>query len=119
MLDAVRHTPTVRAVVVATTDKVYENLKFARPFVEDDRLGGHDPYSASKAWTEILTTSFRRSFFEPAGRPTVSTARAGNVIGGGDWSPFRVVRDIVEAFETGKTVALRWPCGPGSTCSIR
>jgi CDP-glucose 4,6-dehydratase len=109
VLDAVRHTPTVRAVVVATTDKVYENLEIGRPFVEGDRLGGHDPYSASKACAEILIVSFRRSFFEPAGRPTVATARAGNVIGGGDWSPFRVVRDIVEAFETGKPVALRYP----------
>jgi CDP-glucose 4,6-dehydratase len=109
VLDAVRHTPTVRAVVVATTDKVYENIEMARPFVETDRLGGHDPYSASKACTEILTGSFRHSFFEPAGRPTVATARAGNVIGGGDWSPFRVVRDLVEAFETEKPVSLRYP----------
>ena len=109
LLDAVRQTPTVRAAVVATTDKVYENLEISRPFVESDRLGGHDPYSASKACTEILTASFRHSFFEPAGRPTVATVRAGNVIGGGDWSPFRVVRDIVEAVETGKPVALRYP----------
>jgi CDP-glucose 4,6-dehydratase len=109
LLDAVRHTPTIRAVVVVTTDKVYENLEIARPFVETDRLGGHDPYSASKACTEILTVSFRRSFFEPAGRPAVATARAGNVIGGGDWSAFRVVRDLVEAFETEKPVSLRFP----------
>jgi CDP-glucose 4,6-dehydratase len=109
VLDAVRHTPTVRAVVVATTDKVYENLESGRPFVESDRLGGHDPYSASKACAEILTSSFRRSFFEPAGRPIVATARAGNVIGGGDWSQFRVIHDIVQAFEAGEPVALRYP----------
>jgi CDP-glucose 4,6-dehydratase len=109
LLDAVRHTPTVRAVVVVTTDKVYENLEMARPFVESDQLGGHDPYSASKACTEILTVSFRRSFFQSVGGPTVATARAGNVIGGGDCSPFRVVGDLVEAFETGKPVALRYP----------
>jgi CDP-glucose 4,6-dehydratase len=109
LLDAVRHTPTVRAVVVATTDKVYENLEMARPFVEGDRLGGHDPYSASKACTEILTASFRQSFFEPSGGPAVATARAGNVVGGGDCSPYRVVSDIVKAFETEKPVALRHP----------
>jgi CDP-glucose 4,6-dehydratase len=109
VLDAVRHTPTVRAVLIASTDKVYENLEMGRPFVESDRLGGHDPYSASKACTEILAASFRRSFFEPAGRPIVATARAGNVIGGGDWSPFRIVNDIVKAVEAGKPVALRYP----------
>ena len=104
-----RRTATVRAVVIATSDKVYEQVGKRRPFVEDDPLGGHDPYSASKACTEILTASFRRSFFEPAGGPAVATVRAGNVIGGGDWSPFRALRDIVEAFETGKPVALRYP----------
>jgi CDP-glucose 4,6-dehydratase len=109
VLEAVRKTPSVRAVLVVTTDKVYENLESGRPFVEDDRLGGHDPYSASKACTEILTASFRRSFFEPARRPIVATARAGNVIGGGDWSPFRILRDLVEAFEMGKPVPLRHP----------
>jgi len=82
VLDSVRNTPSVRAVVVVTTDKVYENLEKGRPFVEGDRLGGHDPYSASKACAEILVARFRRSFFEPVGSPTVVTARAGNVIGG-------------------------------------
>jgi CDP-glucose 4,6-dehydratase len=109
VLDAVRQTPSVRAVLVTTTDKVYENLELGQPFVESDRLGGHDPYSASKACTEILTASFRRSFFEPAGRPAVATLRAGNVIGGGDWAADRLVPDVVRALASGEPVQLRYP----------
>ena len=109
VLDAVRHAPTVRAVLVATTDKVYENLELGQPFVESDRLGGHDPYSASKACTEILTSSFRRSFFEPAEKPAVATLRAGNVVGGGDWSVDRLVPDVVRALASGGPVQLRYP----------
>jgi CDP-glucose 4,6-dehydratase len=107
VLQAVRSVPSVRAVVVVTSDKVYENDGAGRPFIEDDRLGGHDPYSNSKACAELVTNSFRQCFF--SGRCHVATARAGNVIGGGDWSPYRVVRDIVEAFEAGAPVALRYP----------
>jgi CDP-glucose 4,6-dehydratase len=107
VLQAARAVPGVRAVVVVTSDKVYENDGAGRPFSEGDRLGGHDPYSNSKACAELVTDSFRRCFFGDACR--VATARAGNVIGGGDWSPFRVVRDLVEAFETGTPVALRYP----------
>jgi CDP-glucose 4,6-dehydratase len=107
LLQAVRSVPSVRAAIVVTSDKVYENDGGGRPFIEDDRLGGHDPYSSSKACAEIVTHSFRRCFFD--GACGVASARAGNVIGGGDWSPFRVVRDIVEAFDTGQPVALRYP----------
>lgn len=107
VLQAVRAVPSVRAVIVVTSDKVYENDGAGRPFSEDDRLGGHDPYSNSKACAELVTSSFRRSFFGGACR--IATARAGNVIGGGDWSPFRVVHDIVGAFEAEKPVALRYP----------
>jgi CDP-glucose 4,6-dehydratase len=107
VLQAVRSVPSVRAVVVVTSDKVYENDGAGRPFIEDDRLGGHDPYSNSKACAELVTNSFRQCFF--SGRCHVATARAGNVIGGGDWSPYRVVRDIVEAFDGGAPVALRYP----------
>jgi len=107
VLQAVRSVPSVRAVVVVTSDKVYENDGAGRPFIEDDRLGGHDPYSNSKACAELVTNSFRQCFF--SGPCHVATARAGNVIGGGDWSPYRVVRDIVEAFEAGAPVALRYP----------
>jgi CDP-glucose 4,6-dehydratase len=107
LLQAARAVPSVRAVIVVTSDKVYENDGAGRPFTEDDRLGGHDPYSNSKACAELVTDSFRRCFFGDARR--VATARAGNVIGGGDWSPFRIVHDIVKAVEAGKPVALRYP----------
>jgi CDP-glucose 4,6-dehydratase len=99
--------PSVRAVIVVTSDKVYENDGAGRPFSEDDRLGGRDPYSNSKACAEFVTSSFRQCFF--ADTCPVATARAGNVIGGGDWSPFRVAHDLVEAFEAGTPVALRYP----------
>jgi CDP-glucose 4,6-dehydratase len=107
VLHAMRAVPSVRAAVVVTSDKVYDNRGAGRPFTEDDRLGGHDPYSSSKACAELVTHSFRQSFF--ANACPIATARAGNVIGGGDWSPFRVVRDIVEAAEAGRPVALRYP----------
>ena len=107
LLQAARAVPSVRAVIVVTSDKVYENDGTSRPFTEDDRLGGYDPYSNSKACAELVTDSFRRCFFGDACR--VATARAGNVIGGGDWSPFRIVHDIVKAVEVGKPVALRYP----------
>jgi CDP-glucose 4,6-dehydratase len=107
LLQAVRAVPSVRAVVVVTSDKVYENDGTSRPFTEDDRLGGHDPYSNSKACAELVTDSFRRCFFGDTCR--VATARAGNVIGGGDWSPFRIVHDIVKAVKAGQPVALRYP----------
>jgi CDP-glucose 4,6-dehydratase len=99
--------PSARAVIVVTSDKVYENDGAGRAFIEDDRLGGHDPYSSSKACAELVTNSFRQCFF--SGPCQVATARAGNVIGGGDWSPYRIVHDIVEAFEAGRPVALRYP----------
>lgn len=107
VLQAVRSIPSARAVIVVTSDKVYENDGAGRPFTEDDRLGGRDPYSNSKACAELVTNSFRQCFFDGACR--VATARAGNVIGGGDWSPFRVAHDLVKAFETGTLVALRYP----------
>lgn len=109
ILDAARRCPSVKAVLVITTDKVYENLESGRAFVESDPLGGHDPYSASKACTDILTASFRRSFFHQPGGATVATARAGNVIGGGDWAEDRIVPDIVRAIENNEPVRLRYP----------
>jgi CDP-glucose 4,6-dehydratase len=109
LLEAVRRVPAIEAIVVATTDKVYENLGAGRPFSEDDRLGGHDPYSASKAATELVVSSYRRSFFAAAGNPRIATARAGNVIGGGDWSADRIVPDIFRALHAGVPVRLRYP----------
>ena len=103
------HAPTPpSAVVVATTDKVYRNAGEGRAFVESDPLGGHDPYSASKAAAEIVVESWRKSFLEPLGVP-VATARAGNVIGGGDFSPDRLVPDAIRAFRTHEPLRLRMP----------
>jgi CDP-glucose 4,6-dehydratase len=110
LLDACRETPSVRAVVVVTTDKVYEDRRSLDPYREADRLGGHDPYSASKAAAELVTASYRASFFE--GRraaPRAATARAGNVIGGGDWAKDRLIPDCMRAFGTRTAVTLRNP----------
>lgn len=109
LLHAVSQTPTVQSVVVVTSDKVYENTEGGQSFVETDRLGGFDPYSASKSACEIAVQSMRQSFFSPNGAG-VATARAGNVIGGGDWSADRLVPDIVRGCLSGHgTVTLRAP----------
>lgn len=108
VLDAVRDLEGLEAVLVVTTDKVYANSNAGRPFVEDDRLGGHDPYSASKACCEIATASYRSSFFQPRG-VGLATARAGNVVGGGDWSEDRLVPDVWRAVRAGRPLELRYP----------
>jgi CDP-glucose 4,6-dehydratase len=107
LLDALRDRPSVKAVVVVTSDKVYAGDVPGRGFVETDRLGGDDPYSASKAAAELVATAWRSSFFR-AGAPIV-TARAGNVIGGGDWSADRLVPDFVRAIAAGRPLELRHP----------
>lgn len=107
LLEAVRTTPSVRAVVTVTSDKCYRVTPGARPFVEDDPLGGHDPYSASKACAELIAACWRDSFF--AGRVLLATARAGNVIGGGDWAADRLVPDLVRAAASGRAVGIRAP----------
>jgi CDP-glucose 4,6-dehydratase len=108
VLDALRHCDSVRSIVVVTTDKVYANQEWSWPYRETDRLGGHDPYSASKAGTEIVVASYRSSFFAAKG-VTVATARAGNVIGGGDWSADRIIPDAVRAWSTNQTLQVRRP----------
>lgn len=108
LLDALRGAEGLRAVLVVTTDKVYENDETGRPFAESDRLGGHDPYAASKAATEIAAASFARSYFAPAG-VRLATARGGNVIGGGDFAADRLIPDIVRAALAGQPVCLRNP----------
>jgi CDP-glucose 4,6-dehydratase len=107
VLQACRELPDLQCVVVVTSDKVYENLGLGQPFAEGDRLGGHDPYSNSKACAELLTNSFRDSFFKEG--PPVASVRAGNVIGGGDWSADRLIPDCVRALEAGSPVILRYP----------
>jgi len=111
VLDVVRHCPAARAVVIVTSDKVYENLNWSWGYRETDALGGHDPYSASKACAEIVTASMRRSFFHAAGHAArIATVRAGNVIGGGDWAADRLVPDIVRGcVGRESTVRLRDP----------
>jgi CDP-glucose 4,6-dehydratase len=108
LMEVIRGAPTVRAVVVATTDKVYRNDESGRPYAEDAALGGHDPYSASKAACEILVDSFRQSFYADGGA-RVATARAGNVIGGGDWAADRLVPDCIASFSRHEPVILRYP----------
>ncbi len=107
LLQACRSLQALQCVVIVTSDKVYENHGEQRPFVEADRLGGHDPYSSSKACAELLTSSFRESYF--SGGAPIATARAGNVIGGGDWSADRLVPDCVRALQAGEPVRLRYP----------
>jgi CDP-glucose 4,6-dehydratase len=109
LLEAVRSVRTIRSVVLVTTDKVYENPEDPYPRRETDPLGGHDPYSASKAGAEIVAASYRTSFFSgEGGHPAnVATVRAGNVIGGGDWAADRLIPDCVRAFGRGEAVLLR------------
>ncbi|WP_375460197.1 CDP-glucose 4,6-dehydratase [uncultured Enterovirga sp.] len=108
VLEAVRTTPCVKAVVSVTTDKCYLNREWVWPYREDDALGGYDPYSASKACAEIVTAAWRQSFLGPRG-VGVATARAGNVIGGGDWSPDRLVPDCLAALGRGESIPIRNP----------
>src|SRR5579863_3331655 len=107
LLQSCRSLRHLECVVIVTSDKVYENHGEGRAFEENDRLGGHDPYSNSKACTELVTASFRDSFY--AAGPPIATARAGNVIGGGDWSEDRLIPDCVRALRSGKAVNLRYP----------
>jgi len=107
LLQACRKLKHLECVLVVTSDKVYENRGEARAFEEGDRLGGHDPYSNSKACAELLTGSFRDSFF--ADGPPIATARAGNVVGGGDWSQDRLIPDCVRALQANEPVNLRYP----------
>ena len=108
LLEAVRHTPSVEAVVIVTSDKCYENIERPEGYREDDPLGGHDPYSASKAAAELIAAAYRRSFFA-AGGPRVATVRAGNVIGGGDWAADRLVPDAMRALVQGEPIRVRNP----------
>jgi len=113
LLEAVRTAESVRAVVVITTDKCYENRNWVWGYREVDRLGGHDPYSNSKACAELVVSAYRDSFFEaPVGnaRPVaLASARAGNVIGGGDWARDRLLPDAIRSFADGKTLKIRYP----------
>lgn len=108
LLTAVQHAPSVKTVLVVTSDKVYANDGAGRAFGESDPLGGADPYSSSKACTELVCRSFSKSFLGERGI-TLATARAGNVIGGGDWAKDRLVPDFIRALQKGEPVRLRYP----------
>lgn len=114
VLQAVKEAGGIKSVIIVTTDKVYKNNETGRPFREDDKLGGHDPYSASKAAVEILVDSYSKSFFNPADygkkhETLISSARAGNVIGGGDWNKDRLVPDLVKGVFQGERFMIRNP----------
>lgn len=108
LLEAVRACPSVKAVVVVTTDKCYQNREWLWGYRETDALGGHDPYSASKAGTELVVQSYRQSFFSGSG-PLIASARAGNVIGGGDWSDDRLIPDAARAVAGKQALLIRNP----------
>ena len=113
LLEAIRQQPSVRAVVIVTTDKCYENREWVWGYREVDRLGGGDPYSSSKACAELVTQAYSDSFFESDSsaikRVGIATARAGNVIGGGDWAADRLLPDTIRAFSQDRKVHLRYP----------
>ena len=108
LLESIRTTDTVRAVVNITTDKCYENREWVWGYREDEPMGGFDPYSSSKACSELVSAAYRQSFLDKAGI-AIATARAGNVIGGGDWAKDRLVPDVLQAFTDHRAVSIRNP----------
>jgi CDP-glucose 4,6-dehydratase len=107
LLEAVKQLKHECSVVIVTTDKVYENINANHAYSEDDRLGGHDPYSSSKAATELAVDSWRSSFFADNSNIKIASVRAGNVIGGGDWSEDRIIPDLVRALSENKDIVVR------------
>ncbi len=108
LLEASRRKGNAKAILNVTTDKVYENKERLKGYVESDKLGGHDPYSSSKACSELITQAYGDSFFTQSGIG-VATARAGNVIGGGDWGKYRLVPDLVRSLTKKESVRIRNP----------
>lgn len=109
VLEAARACDSVKAVVVVTSDKCYDNAETGRAFREADPVGGRDPYSASKGCAELVTAAYRASFFAADGAAAVASVRAGNVVGGGDWAPDRIIPDCVRALVAGAPVVVRAP----------
>ncbi|MCU1347665.1 MAG: CDP-glucose 4,6-dehydratase [Acidobacteria bacterium] len=108
VLEVIRHMPSVRAAIIVTSDKCYDNGEQVWPYRENDRLGGRDPYASSKACAELVTEAYRFAFFEDS-RCGIATVRAGNVIGGGDWAANRLVPDLLRAFGEGAPALIRNP----------
>ncbi|NDD66067.1 CDP-glucose 4,6-dehydratase [bacterium] len=109
VLEAVRQVASVNTVIVVTTDKCYQNHEWPWGYRETDALGGHDPYSNSKACAELVVSAYRSSFFNPQGRVRIASVRAGNVIGGGDVSVDRLIPDIVRSIQEGSPLSIRYP----------
>ena len=109
IFEAARKTSSVKAILNVTTDKCYENKEWIWAYRENEPMGGHDPYSSSKACSELVTSAYRQSFFYNESSASVASARAGNVIGGGDWSKDRLIPDILNSFEKNKEVLIRNP----------
>ena len=113
LLEAIRHSPGVRAVVIVTSDKCYHNQEWVWGYRENEPMGGRDPYSSSKGCAELVTAAYRDAFFNAADYPrhlvAIASARAGNVIGGGDWAEDRLIPDLLRAFERGQTPVIRAP----------
>ncbi|TYA75027.1 CDP-glucose 4,6-dehydratase [Seonamhaeicola marinus] len=109
VLESARACTNLKAIVSVTTDKCYENNEWEWGYRENEPMGGHDPYSSSKGCAELVTSAYRRSFFSTSNTAALASARAGNVIGGGDWAEDRLIPDILRAFEKGKPVVVRNP----------
>ena len=109
VLEAARHCKKLKAIVCVTTDKCYENKEWEWGYRENESMGGYDPYSSSKGCAELVASAYRRSFFSSKNTAYIATARAGNVIGGGDWAEDRLIPDILKSFEKSKSVIVRNP----------
>jgi CDP-glucose 4,6-dehydratase len=109
LLEAIRINSKIKSAIIVTTDKVYENTNKNSGYIETDKLGGHDPYSASKAGAEIITQSYIKSYFLTKKSCNIASVRAGNVIGGGDWSKYRLIPDIIRSIETKVPLEVRYP----------
>jgi len=109
LLESARSCDNVRVILVITSDKCYENREIDYGYCESDPMGGHDPYSSSKGCSELVTSAYRRSFFEDNAMVAIASARAGNVIGGGDWASDRIIPDAMRAFSSNETLLVRNP----------
>ena len=109
LLESCRNVDSLKSVVIITTDKCYENREWHWGYRENEPMGGYDPYSSSKGCVELVSSAYRRSFFNSENSPNIATARAGNVIGGGDWSVDRLIPDIIKSFNLGQDVIVRNP----------
>lgn len=109
LLESIRDCNSVKNCIIMTSDKCYKNSESLNAFIENDPIGGNDPYSASKGAAEIIINSYKKSFFDDESQTQISTIRAGNVIGGGDWSPNRIIPDCIQNFSQEKSVEIRQP----------